>query len=124
MAIDRIRVDEGATYVHAFTPTGAEDIAAARLTLYDVETYDPSTSPTTGILNGREGQDVFNVNGVVIDDESDELVTWTIAAADNTIVTGRRQIERHRAEFTFTLADASILRYQCEIEVKNLRGSA
>lgn len=125
MALDRVYMSEGESKDVAFTLTDTAGVAiplsslvTARLTLYDVETFEAGVSPTTHIINGRELQDILNTNNVVIHSTSG-LVTWTMQAADNPIVTERRQVERHRAVFQFTTATAALPR-EIEIEVKNL----
>ncbi len=130
MAIDRIRVNEQSSRTVSFTlkdNTGAavplSSISLATLTLYDMGTYVPGSSPVVGILNERDAQDVKNTNDVTVHATSG-LVTWVMQPADNVIVTPRRQVERHRAEFRFVLSNGTELDYQMEIEVTNLRKAA
>jgi len=128
MAIDRIRpVNEQSSRTVTFTlkdNTGTviplASIDTAQLTLYDMGTYVPAGSPGVGIINDRNLQDIKNDNNVTIHATSG-LVTWSIQPEDNVIVTLRRQVERHRAEFRFVLTNGAELDYQCEIEVTNLR---
>ncbi len=134
MSIDRIRVNERSSKVVTFTilddaglPVPVSAISVATLTLYDFQTGQIGGSPQVGILNNRQDQDVLNANDVTID--SAGLVTWIMQPEDNIISTERRQIERHRAMFSFTwsigsptIAGAST--YECEIEVVNLRKAA
>ncbi len=130
MAIDRVRVNEQSSKTVSFTlkdNTGTviplTAISTATLTLYDMGTYVPNGSPVVGIINGRDAQNVKNANNVTLHATSG-LVTWSMQPADNEIVTSRRQIERHRAEFRFVLTNAAELDYQMEIEVVNLRKAA
>ncbi len=134
MAIDRIRVTEQASAIHTFTlrdPTGTVvplvNLLTATLTLYDLLTYVPGTSPEDGILNARAAQDVKNAHHVTIHPTSG-LVTWELQPADNPIVTARRQVERHRAEFRCVVdvgvspaVDPVTIDYQLEIEVVHRR---
>ncbi len=127
MAIDRIRVNEASTKVVEFdildqagAVVPAASLTLATLTLYDMETFVPGSSPVTGILNTRDGQTVLNAHDVVIDTAGH--VTWTMAPEDNPIVTLRRQVERHRALFRFTWTTGEFLQ-ELEIEVVNLRGA-
>ena len=127
MAIDRIRVNESSSRTVTFTlldnagaaiPLSA--ISTAQLTLYDLDTYVPGASPAEGIINSRDAQDVLNANDVTIHSTSG-LVTWAMQPDDNIIVTLRRQVERHRAEFRFVTTNGAELDYQFEVEVVNLR---
>jgi hypothetical protein len=105
---------------NAGTAVPLASIATAGLTLYDCDTYVPGASPTVGVLNGRDAQDVKNLNNVTIHSTSG-LVTWAMQPDDNVIVTLRRQVERHRAEFRFVTTGGAEIDYQFEIEVTNLR---
>ena len=125
MALERVYMNEGESKDVCFTLTDTagvavplSSIATAQLTLYDVETFEPGASPSDHIINGREAQDIKNANNVVIHSTSGS-VTWTMQAADNPLVTERRQVERHRAVFQFTTATAALPK-EIEIEVKNL----
>lgn len=130
MAIDRIRVNEGSSKIIEFdildengSIVPAANITVATLTLYDRETYQPGASPSVGIINGRDAQNVLNGNNVVIADSgspANKLVTWTMQPEDNPIVTPRRQIERHRAEFHIEFSTGEF-NGEVEIEVMNLR---
>jgi len=128
MAIDRIRpVNEQSSKSVTFTlrdntrtVVPLASIATAQLTLYDFMTYVPAGSPVVGIINDRNAQDVRDTNDVGIHATSG-LCTWSMQPEDNVIVTTRRQVERHRAEFRFVLTNGAELDYQCEIEVTNLR---
>lgn len=124
--MDRFRCQEDSTFVISGTILDQDDAAvalaaltAATLTLFDLDTYEPGSSPVTGILNERDAQDVLNMNNVTIHATSG-LFTWTLQPDDNVIVTPRRQVERHRALFTFTWSAGSF-NYECEIEVVNRR---
>ncbi len=125
MAIIRVRqqeltsgIVEGDLVDALGNPIPASALMTATLTLWDVETGSPATSPSTGILNTRDAQDVLNTNNVTIDTVGHFV--WAVQPADNVIVTSRRQVERHRAMFHFAWA-AGALDYECELEVMNLR---
>lgn len=128
MALTRYRFTErqsGEIRVALPTVDGAaltvDDLTAVTLTLYDCATYVPG-SPTTGILNERDQQDIRGgspAGGLNVVYEEGEAV-WTIQPEDNVIVTSRRQVERHRALFVFTWADGAFP-FEVEIEVVNLR---
>ncbi len=126
MAIDRVRVNEQSSRTVSFllkdntnTVVPLSSLMTLTLTLYDLMTYVPGASPVVGILNSRDAQDVKNANNVTVHATSG-LVTWSMQPDDNIIVTARRQVERHRAEFRFVVGSAE-LDYQMEIEVLNLR---
>jgi hypothetical protein len=131
MAIDRIRVNEQSSKVVTFTiwdengdPVPDSILTTAELTLYDLLTGKASGSPMQGVINSRSDQDVLNDHDVTIDAQG--VVTWAMQPEDNIIVTPRRQVERHRAMFSFTWPSASPGRsgsfdYEFEIEVVNMR---
>lgn len=107
-------------------PVPASSITSATLTLYDAETADLDASPVLGIINSRHAQDVKNLNNVELDAGSPSVTghfVWSVQPADNIIVTKRRQIERHYAEFTFAWSGGQFV-YRCEIDVTNLQMTA
>jgi hypothetical protein len=127
MAIDRVRVNEQSSRTVQFTlkdntntVVPLASLSTVTLTLFDWGTYAPGASPVVGILNSRDAQNVKNTNNVTVHATSG-LVTWSMQPDDNIIVTLRRQIERHRAEFRFVLTSGAELDYQMEVEVVNLR---
>lgn len=123
--MDRVRVNERSTKLIEFdvldedgAGVPAANLTTAQLTLYDMDTAAPGESPDESILNDRDAQDVLNVNDVTI--SSVGHVEWTMQPDDNVIVTSRRQLERHRAQFLFTWVGGEF-RQEIEIEVLNLR---
>lgn len=98
------------------------DIATAELTLYDLLTYIPGTSPA-GVINGRDAQNVLNDNNVDIHVTSG-LVTWSMQPEDNPIITEKRAVERHIAEFMFVLNSGVKLWHKLEFDVDNMRRKA
>ncbi len=134
MAIPRKRFNEGGTgFVTAqvVDDDGAvvseSAITAATLTLFDLQTYVPSASPAVGIINGRDAQDInaagqspASLNNVTYLDNG--YFRWDLQPEDNIIVTPRRQIERHRAEFNFQFDSGSFF-YAVELEVINIRSA-
>ncbi len=137
MSIQRLRVNQQSTRNVSFSlvdsagaPVPLDRIQSMTLTLYDMDTDEAkATSPLVGIINGRSQQDVLNNHNVLVHATSG-LVTWDMQPEDNPIVTSRRQIERHRAEFnTVTVSatsptETSVLNYAIEIEVLRMRGIA
>jgi len=132
MAIDRFRFTErSAGTISGFIQDENGDgvdpatLTAATLTLYDLDTYVPGASPVVGIVNNRDAQNVNGVNDVTFPSNSpiDGEFVWAVQPADNIIVTERRQVERHLAEFTFTWSGGSFV-YRCEIDVENLEATA
>lgn len=127
--MDRIRVNELSSRIVDFDVLDSDgvvipaaNITVAQLTLYDCDTFVPGASPAEGIINSRDAQSVLNANNVVIADSgspANKLVTWTMQPEDNPIVTPRRQIERHRAEFHFAFTTGEY-NTTFEIEVMNL----
>jgi hypothetical protein len=127
MAITRIRLNERSSRTVTFTlkdnadvVVPLADIDTATLTLFDLDTYVPGASPAEGIINSRDAQDVLSANNVTIHATSG-LVTWAMQADDNPIVTARRQVERHRAEFHFVVNGVELHADPIEFEVVNLR---
>lgn len=125
MALDRFRMTEQSTGIiegdivdQDGEAVPAASLTAATLTLYDYDTGAGGGSPAPGIINDRDAQDILNANDVTID--SDGHFIWSVQPDDNVIVTLRRQVERHRAMFLFTWATGEF-RYECEINVINLR---
>jgi len=115
----RIRLNESSSRTVTFTlkdnagaavPLSA--INTAQLTLYDVETRT--------VINSRNAQNVKNAHNVTID-EASGLVTWAMQPEDNAIITERRQVERHRAEFRFVAGDVELDCDPIDFEVVNLR---
>jgi len=129
VAINRVRANEASSKTVTFTIQNQDgtavplaELVAATLTLYDLETYVPNGSPVVGIINSRDDQDVLNANDVTIHATSG-LLTWVMAPEDNVIVTAKRQMERHRAEFHLVSVGGSF-DFEFEIEVVNLRKAA
>ena len=132
MAITRERFTERSSgYIRAqivdkdSNPVNGDDLTAATLTLYDMATYVSTASPIVGIINNRDAQDILAAglspsekNDVTY--EADGYFRWDLQPEDNIIVTARRQVERHRAEFNFAFTGGSF-NYQIELEVVNLR---
>lgn len=123
--MDRFRFTEKSSGGIDFAIKDQDDVAvpaasltAATLTLHDLDTYEPDSSPAVGIINSRDAQDILNANDVTID--SSGHVIWSVRPEDNPIVTRRRQLERHRAKFQFVWATGAF-NYECELEVLNLR---
>ncbi len=132
MAITRERFTEGSSgFIRAqivdadgdFVPF--DSLTAARLTLLDLMTYEPAESPALGIINERDAQDILaaglspaELNDVVYED--DGYFRWNVQPEDNVIVTPRRQMERHRAEFHFEFPGGAF-NHVIELEVANTR---
>jgi hypothetical protein len=144
MALTRLRFTERTTarIIGTIRDRDGQAISAdfltdATLTLYDLATYAPgSGSPVPGILNGRHAQDILGVgsppaeHGVTLyqtlqtdPDGTTYNFEWLLDAADNAIVTERRQVERHRAQFHFVWPTGN-MNMEIEIEVVNLRSVA
>lgn len=114
-------------------PVSSDVLTDATLTLYDMDTFNPNVSPAQGILNNRNVQDVLGTtsppteHGVTFYDklQTDTDGTtynfeWLLDPADNSIVTERRQIERHKAQFRFVWPTGD-MNFEAEIDVMNLR---
>ncbi len=106
-------------------PVPESAITSATLTLIDLMSYSPGQSPARGVINSRNAQDInasgmspASLNDVTYLDNG--YFRWDLQPEDNIIVTPRRQIERHRAEFHFSFNSGSFF-YAVELEVVNLR---
>lgn len=126
MSLQILQVDELCSKTFVFTLTDESgaviplaNLSTAQLTLYDLETRDPAGSPATGVINSRDLQDVKNANNVTIH-ATNGTVTWSMQPADNPIVTDRRQVEIHRAEFRFVTTGGAEVNRHYQIEVRNL----
>jgi len=130
MAIARERFTEGSSgFIRAQivdvygNPVNGEDLTLATLTLYDLQTRT--------VINDRSEQDInggslspSTLHNVTY--EADGYFRWDLQPevrgasptdlGDNPIVTARRQIERHRAEFHFEFSGGAF-NYAVEIEV-------
>ncbi len=134
MAIARERFTEGSSgFIRAQIvdvdgmPISADDLTAATLTLYDLQTRT--------IINSREAQDILGSASPLGDHDvtydEDGYFRWDLQPeipgaspedhGDNVIITPRRQVERHRAEFHFAFPGGAF-NYAIEIEV-NKAGS-
>jgi hypothetical protein len=127
--MNRVRVNEGSTGQLTGTLVDATgtavpitDVSMVLLSMIDLDSADLTVSPVQGILNDRLQADV--TADIAID--ADGRFTWVLQPEDNIIVNPRRQVERHRAIFTFfygavgSPAVSALARVECEIEVQNL----
>ena len=73
------------------------------LHLYDQKTELATPGTTAAVLNGRNRQNVLNVNGCTVDSSGNLEMIFT--PADNVIInTGAGESERHVALFEYTYA--------------------
>lgn len=105
-------------------PVEASTLQSATLTLYDLASFVPDSSPVEGAINARDRQDILGTGSPLGDRDvtygTGGVFTWAVQPADNVIVTPRRQIERHRAVFTFDWDGGSSVQ-EFEIEVVHVR---
>lgn len=131
MAITRLRFakDTSARIIGTITDRDGDVVTPDVLTDATLSLFDQQTKV---IINERDTQDVLGAgspyvsNGVTLfatlqadDDGTTYNYEWLLDAEDNAIVTPRRQVERHLAEFLFTWADGQ-LRAVFEIDVENV----
>lgn len=107
---------ENARYEATLTDEDAAPITLASVSTLTLTLYDVATG---GIINSRNGQDVLNTNNVTLHATSG-LLTWSIQALDNPIVTSTLSFERHRALFVATLTNGTIGRHEVDLVVNNL----
>lgn len=131
MALIRERFTEGSSGFiraqlvdQAGEPVEVSSLVSATLTLWDMETGSANVSPTEGIINNRDDQDILGSGSPSGDHnvtyEADGYFRWDLQPEDNVIVNPRRQVERHRALFIFAWSGGQVP-YEVEIEVVNLR---
>lgn len=77
-------------------------LASVRLTLSNIETENLAASPTEGIINAREDDEVFAASPSWLSVDDQGAFTLTLEPDDNVIVVSRRQIERHRVALKVT----------------------
>ena len=78
---------------------GVTPIPAASLLTFTLTLYVIKGDGTTGIVNGRNAQNVLNANNVTVNAAG--LVTWSIQVADTTLVEAL-PFERHIALWEWT----------------------
>lgn len=104
-------------------PVDPDDLTAATLTLWDVETRNPNGSPAEGIINDRHEQDILGAGSPLGDNNveylDDGYFQWNLQPEDNIIVNSKRQVERHWAIFTFAWVGGQFI-VRAEIEVANV----
>lgn len=74
------------------------------------------------IINGRDGQNVLQLNGVTIDENG--VLTWTLSLEDTAILHDALMSEPHIARFDYTfpgLTQTEVGRKEVRILVDNLR---
>jgi hypothetical protein len=95
------------------TPIPSASLLTLRLTLYVIV-----AAGTVTFVNGRDHQNVLNLNNVTVHATSG-LVTWTIQILDTTLVETTLPFERHIALFDWTTATAAG-KHEAILVVKNL----
>jgi hypothetical protein len=81
------------------------------LSLYDVD------SGTT--INAWNDTDILANAAVTIDGSGN--ITWNREAEDNPLLSDRRDVEKHYAEFRFTWADGALTHRVCFAVARNIR---
>lgn len=122
----RYRVQEGSSLAiggtvvdGSGTAVPGAQVSSATLTLYDVETLKP-TSPVDAVINSRDAVDLLALSPNEIEISALGVFEIMLQAADNVIVTPRKQAERHRARVVFTFSGGTYTTEQ-EIVVINHR---
>lgn len=91
------------TQLDGVTPIGPGMLQSLTLTLVD--------EVTRAVINNREGQDVLNKNGVIVDVTGGTgALQWIVSSADNPFVRAKPppifgELERHEAIFVWTWVD-------------------
>ena len=93
------------SYVFQLVDTHDAHVPLSALATMVLFYYDLATLT---VLNGRQGQDVKNINNVWI--TADGFVTWDLQVADTTRVAGVTGLATHEAVFTFSYTDSGSLR--------------
>ena len=81
----------------AGSPVALAALVALTLSLYVTDDFPTSAADAT-FVNGREGQNVLNDQGVTYDEQTGELV-WEITPADTAVQDATLAYETHRALF-------------------------
>ena len=99
-------------------------LTPADLTTFRLRLYDKDTGT---VLNNRNWQDVLNANGVTLystlqtaADGKTYNLAWTLAPADNAVVTDGDGHEEHVALFHATTPSGREMYYEATIWVKRL----
>lgn len=113
------RIAERTTPVITFTVKGdGVAIPGANLTTFTLTLY--KLGDLTAILNGRNKQDVLNVNGVTVDGAGKGQ--YIMAAADNAVL-GTDDDEQHVALFEWTWAGGTRAgKHEIVLRIANLIG--
>lgn len=95
---------------------GSTPIPSAQLTILTLTLYSIHSG---AIINGRDTQNVLNLNGVTVD--SAGLLTWTVEQADTAILDATLTHETHVALFQFTYqSGAKGGNHEVKMRVRNL----
>lgn len=118
--IETFNVTEGTTPDYEATLLDKNDVAIPGSVL-DSLTLTYFQEYTEAIINGRNGQNVLQINGVTVDEAG--RLRWTLTPEDSAILDDRLHQEPHIARFDFTYpgTTAEVSRHEVRLLVKNLR---
>lgn len=104
-------------YVATLFDQDGEPIAATDLTTVTLKHYDLAT---LAVINGRDNQNILNVNDVTIDENG--VLTWVLTTNDTVIVQESNAEESHVALFRWTWASGTRAgNFEEMISIKNVR---
>ena len=112
---DQLELTSG-EYTATLTDEAGVAISSATLATLTLTLFNQDAALT--IINSRDAQNVLNTNGVTVDTLG--ALIWTIAPADNALVTSTVPAERHTARFDWTWGAGKVGRHEVILIVKNL----
>jgi len=96
------------------TPIPLVSLVSITLTLYAI-----IANGTHTIINGRNHQNILNLNNVTIHATSGLLI-WAIQVLDTALVEATLPFERHLALFEWTTASGAVGKHEIVLVVRNL----
>ena len=96
---------------------GVTPLPLATLTTLIMSLYVVKQDGTIAFVNGRNGQNILNLNNVTV--SAGGVLNWTIQTADTAFVEATLPFERHIAVFTWTWP-AGTGKHEIVLVVKNL----
>lgn len=114
-----IRVNEKSTFLYTGTLVDENQVAIppASLITLTLSLYDDVTGVT---INGRNAQNVLNLNNVTLNNAG--LLSWDAPMADNPILNALLETEVHIARFEWTYGTGMGGKKEIAIRVVNLSG--
>ena len=108
---------EGTTAIYSTTLVDEDSVAigGAQVTVMTLTYYDVETNQ---ILNSRDEQNVLNTNNVTL--SAGGVLEWLLQSGDTVIIDDRKELERHKALFTWLWGSDRIGRHEIEFDCENV----